>query len=115
MSKWSGDIGFESNQHEDPIGSGIFVSGIVDKHYKGDLTYESSKNLAGSGANDNLRLNQKLSIVADPYAYQNYTQIKYAKILSTRWKVESVELARPRLYLTLGGIWNGPTDTEPEV
>ena len=57
--------------------------------------------------NDDLNINMTLSIVADPFAYQNFHQIKYAEYMGSKWKVSSIEVQYPRLILTLGGVYNG--------
>ena len=47
--------------------------------------------------------------MADPYAYDHFFAIKYVKWMGAYWKVTNVEVQRPRLKLTVGGVYNGRT------
>ena len=49
-----------------------------------------------------------ISIVADPYANENFFAIRYVQWMGTLWKVTEVEVQSPRLLLRLGGKYNGP-------
>ena len=62
----------------------------------------------GSGLNDDLVLNNQLSIVADAYANQHFFAIRYVRWMGALWKITNVEVQRPRLLLTVGGVYNGP-------
>ena len=62
---------------------------------------------SGESANDNLKLNNQFSTVADPYAQQNFSDIKYVEFKGTKWKVVCAEVKYPRLLLTIGGVYNG--------
>lgn len=73
------------------------------------MTRVAKRNEQGQSINDNITLNNSISIIADAYAYENFFAIQYVKVMGTAWKVTSVEVQRPRLILTLGGVWNGET------
>ena len=49
------------------------------------------------------------SETASPLSH--FFAIRYVKWAGTRWKVDDVEVKRPRLKLTLGGVWNGDEST----
>ena len=66
------------------------------------------------GVNDNVNIANKISIVSDPFADQNFHSIRYAEYMGTKWKVTDVEVLYPRLLLTLGGVWNGNTSGPSE-
>ena len=51
-------------------------------------------------------MTNEISLVADPYARENFHMIRYACFMGTRWEVTSVEVQYPRLVLTLGGVYN---------
>ena len=63
--------------------------------------------------NDNININQQISIVSDPYANKNFHQIRFIEYMGTKWKVTSVQVEFPRLILEVGGVWNGE-DGDPE-
>lgn len=111
MSKWYGMVGYGISEEVRP---GIYVEKIVERPYYGDLSRTTNTNEAGSGANDDISIKNDLSIVSDAYAYQNFALMKYVTFMGARWKVRSVELAHPRLHLSIGGVYNGPTPEPSE-
>lgn len=88
-------------------GTGVYTEELVERPYYGDITRLSSKWENGSGLNDNVIINNAISIVADPFAYENFPYLKYIEYMKTKWKIQSIEVQRPRLIITLGGIYNG--------
>ena len=109
MSKFFGPIGFVENI-EDPPGSGVWIDVATEKNYRGEVTKNYKKWESNQYLNDNLNISNVVSIVADPYASNNVSSIKYLKWLGSYWTITSVEVQYPRLILTLGGVYNGPTD-----
>jgi hypothetical protein len=107
MAKFAGKIGFGISSQSAP---GVFTEIITEKEYKGDVL-RSNKNFdeSNNGVNDNLKLSNRVSIVADDFAHQNASVMRYAILGGVRWKVTSIEVAAPRLILTLGEVYNGPT------
>ena len=105
MAKWHGNIGFATTYESSP---GIYQDTIIERIYKGDLLvlgkrYESRD----SSDIDNITTSNKISIVSDPYARDNFFSIRYATLNGAKWKVSDVSVEYPRLVLTLGGVYNG--------
>lgn len=104
MAKFRGVIGYVKSKETSP---GVWT----DKVTKRTKTIETVRNMSnwqsGESANDDLKLNNQFSIVADPYAQQNFSDIKYVEFKGTKWKVTSAEVKYPRLLLTVGGVYNG--------
>lgn len=107
MAKYAGKIGFGIAKQGAP---GVTKDTIVEREYKGDLL-RSNKNLneSDNGVNDNLKLSNRVSIVADDFANQNASVIRYVKVGGVRWKVSNIEVVPPRLILSIGEVYNGPT------
>lgn len=104
MSKWYGKIGYAENVEYEP---GNWDEEITERPYYGD-TYRNTRLLQNSdGVNDNINIANQISIVADPYANQNFHKMRYVEFMGTRWKVTNVEVQYPRLILTVGGQYNG--------
>ena len=103
--KWHGVVGYTERVQDRP---GIWVDKITERRYKGDVIRVNSRWTASTDStNDDLTTNNQLSIVADPFAYQNFQSIKYVEFMGAKWKVTSADPQRPRIILTLGGAWNG--------
>ena len=102
--KYFGNIGYGVTEETRP---GVSLPTITEREYYGDIVRNTRRLENGGKVVDDLNINMTLSIVADPFAYQNFHQIKYADYMGSKWKVSSVEVQYPRLILTLGGVYNG--------
>ena len=85
---------------------------MIEFPYYGDVIRKTRRLESGDGLNDNVIVGNSISIVADQYAVDNFYNIKYVEWVGERWIVTTVEVQRPRLVLTLGGVYNGPTVCE---
>ncbi|MBQ8707896.1 MAG: hypothetical protein IJ523_07405 [Succinivibrionaceae bacterium] len=106
MAKFYGPVGYVETQETRP---GINVEVATERNYSGDVFRSARKLASGESINDDVTVNNSLSIVADPYAYQHFFAIRYVKWMGAYWKVTNVEVQNPRLLLTIGGVYNGPT------
>ena len=105
MAKWYGLIGFGVTEETDP-GSGLWEEIFEERNYYGDLLSNYRKLQNSGGVNDDVNIANKISIVADPFANQNFHSIRYAEFMGAKWKVTDVEVQYPRLILSLGGVYN---------
>ena len=104
MAKFYGIIGYAETVETDP---GVWEEEIIERMYFGDLL-SNFRNLQNSGeVNDDVNIANKISIVSDPYANENFHSMRYVEFMDTRWKVTNVEVLYPRPILTLGGVYNG--------
>lgn len=108
MGKFFGAVGFEQTAELDPINEpGIYTENIVAKNYYGDaerdtLAVQQSK----LSINDDIKLTNRFSIIADPFAQENYQSIRYVEYRGAKWRASNVELAYPRIIITVGGVYN---------
>ena len=107
MAKFYGEIGIVFDQVENV--PGVFKDSIVKRNKAGDVLRNVSKMQNGENLNDNLTIDNKLSIVADPFANENFYAMRFVNWMGAFWKISSVEVQRPRLILTIGGVYNGST------
>lgn len=105
MAKFYGNIGYITTVEIEP---GIWVENqIIERPYFGDLIRNISKSQSSGGVNDNINIANDISIVADPYAYENFHHMKYVEFMGTKWCITSVDATKyPRLILTVGGVYN---------
>ena len=104
MGKWAGKIGFAVPKETTP---GVWKDEIVQRTYYGDMTRNTRRLQSSGNLNDNLVIANELSIIADPYANENFHAIRYAEFMGTKWKISSVQVQFPRLILELGAVYNG--------
>lgn len=103
MAKFYGKIGYAEMVKSGP---GVYEERIVERVHSGDFVRNTSKLVTSENLNDNINVSSEISIVSDPYAVQNYMQIRYVEFMGARWKVTSVEIKYPRLILSIGGLYN---------
>lgn len=115
MARFFGRVGYgESVETED--GSGIWADEITEHSYYGDVIRNARNLRQGENLNDDLNVQNSISIVADAYANDHFFAIRYVEWAGTLWTVSSVEVQSPRLILILGEVYNGPTFVStPEV
>ena len=91
---------------------GVHVPEITTKKYHGDVLKDNRKWDKGISTNDNLTIGNRFSIVADAYAFSHLGEIAFIEWMGTRWKVSNIEIIRPRIILSVGGVWSGsPKET----
>ena len=104
MAKWFGKVGYATTQETRP---GIWTQKIVERDYYGDALRNTRRLENESKVNDDISIGVDISIIADPFAYNNFHTIKYVDYMGNKWKVSSVDPQYPRLVMTLGGLYNG--------
>ena len=105
MAKFYGVIGYAEQVETAP---GVWEDRITERSYAGDLVRNTNRWSASSDStNDNLNINNQISIISDPYANQNFHQMKYVEFMGAKWKITSIDVQYPRLILTIGGVYNG--------
>lgn len=105
MAKFYGVIGYADTIETSP---GIWEEQIVTKRYVGDLNRNSRRLESSGNINDNINISGEISIVADPYAMNNFHKMRYVEFVGAKWKISGVDAStRPRLTLTIGGLYNG--------
>lgn len=105
MAKFYGPIGYAISKETAP---GVWEDHIEERNYAGDVIRNTRKWEAGENLNDNLVINNTISIVADAFAFQHFHLIRFVKWMGASWKITNVEVQRPRLILTIGGVYNEP-------
>ena len=103
MAKFYGSIGYAETIETSP---GVWKEQITKREYFGELVRNTRKLQTTDQVNDNININNEVSIIADPYAISNFHSMRYAEFMGTKWKISNVEVKYPRLILTLGGVYN---------
>lgn len=108
MPRFFGPVGFDQGENENSSNPGVWDSvGMIEKNYYGSILKHNRKWDSGESINDDVNATNRISIVADDYAYKHCSGIRYVYWMGAYWKVLSFDVARPRIILNLGGVWNG--------
>ena len=106
MGKFYGAIGYAVTSETTP---GVWEEVITEYNYSGDVIRNTRRWQSGPNLNDDLVINNTISIVSDPFTDLNFHAMRYVKWMGTSWKITNVEAQRPRLILTVGSVYNGAT------
>lgn len=107
MAKWYGKIGYAITEEVEP---GYWESKIVAKDYYGDVITDRRNRQNSGEINDNPNISNSISILADPFAVQNCSNMVYIEFMGAKWKINNIEVQYPRLILSIGGVYNGGSE-----
>lgn len=104
--RFFGVVGYGESVETAP---GVWTDQIVEREYYGDVIRNARDLQEGVSVNDDIVVGNRISILADQYATQYFAKIKYVAWAGNLWKVSSVEVQSPRLILSIGSVYDGPT------
>ena len=107
MAKFYGIIGYGETKEIRP---GVWNNVITEKNYYGDVLQFNKRLESGGNFNDNINISNKISIVSDLFANENFYSMLYVEFMGAKWKITNVEVQYPRLILTVGGVYNEQQD-----
>ena len=106
--RFCGKVGYAITEETSP---GVWTPTIVERTYRGDVVNNRSHwETVSDQVNDDINIKSDISILADAFAYQNFSCIKYVEFMGAKWKVTTITPERPRITLTLGGLYNEQQD-----
>lgn len=103
MAKFHGVIGYAVQTETAP---GVWQDVITEKEYSGDVLQNQQRWQNSENLNDDFNVDNSISIVADPFVLNNLGYMKYVTWMSTKWKIKSVSINRPRVVIQIGGIYH---------
>jgi len=109
LARFYGPIGFVDTMKDSPDSDIWIEVPIIERKYRGEISRNTRRWDNGEYLNKNLNISNTISIVADPYISNHLNSIRYIKWLGGYWEVSSVDVSYPRLTLSIGGVYNGPT------
>lgn len=103
MSKFKGYVGYFDTVETVP---GHFEERTLKRLYRGDVLEERRSYARQESVNGTFTVSDRISIVADRYAFDHLADIVYVEHLGRKWEVSSVDRQSPRLILHLGGLYH---------
>jgi len=108
MARYSGLVGFSDEMQE--VRPGVWEDVITERKYVGDVVKATRYSREQpESVNNAISVQNSISILADGYANEHTSAIRYVKWAGALWTVTAVEVERPRLLLRLGEVYHGPT------
>ncbi len=106
MTRFYGKVGYADTTETSP---GVHEAVIVEKSCYGDVTRSDRTLDGGESVNPKITVGNSISVLADAFVEEHFQDIRYVEWAGSLWTVTSVEVQRPRLLLTLGEQYHGPT------
>jgi len=104
MPRYHGVIGVKGAPVE--VAPGIWESEIVEESVTGDILLKPSRWSGTELSQDKITANHILSLFASE-STDYYADIVYVVWQGQKWVVTNIEYLRPRVKLTLGGLYDG--------
>lgn len=105
MTRFYGKVGVETTG---TYVDDVWTVDIEERDFYGDVPDETSSIEPSDKVNPDFRLQNRISIHAD-VSSAHITKIKYVSVYGENWEVISARVRRPRIELSLGGIYHGKT------
>lgn len=103
MARYHGYVGYAIDVEAYP---GVWEEQISEHEYFGDVLKNRINMQQGSVVNSKITISNTISIIADPFAFEHVYAMRYVTYLGKKWCIVNVSIERPRLILTLGGLYN---------
>lgn len=103
MARYHGYVGYAIDVEAYP---GVWEERISEHEYFGDVLKNIINMQQGSVINAKITISNSISIIADPFAFEHVYAMRYVTYLGKKWSIVNVSIERPRLILTLGGLYN---------
>lgn len=111
MARFYGPVGYAIPTETEP---GVSVDLIQERNLYGEVRRLSVRQVDTSEKlNDDLSVTHQISLMADEFALNHFSTMKYVKWNNVRWEVTSIEVKSPRLIVRLGGVYNGQPPISP--
>jgi hypothetical protein len=110
MPRFHGTVGYGETVETSP---GVYEESIFTRSYFGDVLRNTRKLIQGENLNQEITVVNQISIVADDHARGNFMHIRYVEWEGIPWTITDVEVQLPRLILSLGEVYRGPTAPTP--
>ena len=108
--KFYGPVGYATTVETRP---GVWEEQIIERFYSGDVS-SVRRRLDGQKVNDDVNISNQISIVADPFAFENFTSMRYVEWMKQKLKITNITIETPRITLEVVGLYNvnEPDDDE---
>ena len=103
MARYHGYVGYAIDVEAYP---GVWEEQISEHEYFGDVLKNRINMQQGSVVNAKITISNSISIIADPFAFEHVYAMRYVTYLGKKWSIVNVSIERPRIILTLGGLYN---------
>lgn len=103
MARYHGYVGYAIDVEAYP---GVWEEQISEHEYFGDVIKNRMNIQQNGNVNAKITISNSISIIGDPFAYEHVYAMRYVTYLNKKWIITNIDIQRPRLILTIGGLYN---------
>ena len=103
MARYHGYVGYAIDVEAYP---GVWEEQISEHEYFGDVVKNRMNIQQNGNVNAKITISNSISIIGDPFAYEHVYAMRYVTYLNKKWAITNIDIQRPRLILTIGGLYN---------
>ena len=103
MTRYYGAIGFAESKETAP---GVMQDVITERYYRGDVSRNQVRWSQEEQVNETMRVDNTVSVIADPYFESHIQNMRYITWLGQKWKISSIQVERPRITLQIGSEYH---------
>ena len=108
--KYHGKVGFWMDDVE--VSPGVYKPEIIERTYWWEISRNGRRWQPDNRANDNLKIENTVSILSDLFARKHFASIRYVVWNEARLKVTNVTVDYPRIKLEIGRFYDGQNSTD---
>lgn len=94
---------------ETPPDSGVWIDVVTETKLFGDVLRNTRAMEEADKVNNDRSIGVRFSLIADANSVENFEAIRYVKWRGRRYLIRNIEYLAPRLIITPGGEYHGPT------
>ena len=102
MNRFYGPVGYVETKETSP---GVFKEITTEKKYHGEFLSAGFNNDNSQSIVANITLSNRVSLLADQYAFEHAAYLAYVIIAGTKWAVKSVTFEGKRMVCTFKGVY----------
>lgn len=106
MARFYGLVGYVVMTETAP---GVWRPKLTERFQRGNILKRSWSWRQTDQVNDDLTVSNRISFVLDSFMADNIGAIRYVVMNGSKWKVTGVDIERPRIIVTLGGLYEQKT------
>ena len=103
MARYHGYVGYAIDVEAYP---GVWEEQISEHEYFGDVIKNRMNIQQNGNVNAKITISNSISIIGDTFAYEHVYAMRYVTYLNKKWTITNIDIQRPRLILTIGGLYN---------
>lgn len=103
MARYTGIVGYVTEEETKP---GVWSKVSRERRMHGTVLREAIVFQGAERFNKNITMQNRISLIGDTFSFDNFYNMQWITYMGTKWEINLIDIAKPRIIITLGGRWN---------